>query len=66
MREEEWPSLSGWEAGMRRMLAVFLLALGPVGCLRPLKVVTESRIAVDGPVAARYSVIKICDRERFA
>jgi protease-4 len=40
---------------MRRLLALLLLSLSPAGCVGPLKLLTDSRIAVDGPVAARVT-----------
>jgi protease-4 len=40
---------------MRRALAGFLLLLGAVGCHSPFKVLTDSRLAVDGPVALKVT-----------
>jgi protease-4 len=40
---------------MRQVLPLVVLSLGVVGCVRPLKLVTDSRVAVEGPVTARVT-----------
>ncbi len=40
---------------MRRTFVVLLVVLGCTGCLRPLRILTDSRITVDEPIAARVT-----------